>query len=113
MSVVGTLGPVASSLDIEIIGVLIIGLLFVYMLGLVVSSAYINFTPKALASFIMVIALIFWTLPWLIIGDLLMIGISFFLTVILSVYTLLSIRRKRKKRRTGGGTNIPTGGNNQ
>ena len=83
------------------LGVLIIGLLIVYLLGLIVAASYVYFTPRSLASFVMVIALIFWTLPWIIIGNTLMVDISALLTALLVIYTIYKVRKKRKSRKGG------------
>ena len=92
--------PVNLPVNFFSIGILIVALLIVYVIGQLVARSYVYFTPRTLASFIMVVALLFWTLPWVIMGNTLMIDVSAVLTVLLFVYTIWKVRRKRKMRKT-------------
>ncbi len=88
--------------NVETLALLVILLLTIYLIGLIIAASYVYFTPKSLASFMMVVALIAWTFPWAIMGNTIMVVVSLLLTILLLTYTIIKVRRKHKSRK---GTN--------
>ena len=91
--------------NLETLALLIILLLTMYLIGLIIAASYVYFTPKSLASFLMVVFLIGWTIPWAIMGNSLMLSLSFLFTILLLLYTIFRIRKKHKARKGNSNTN--------
>jgi|ACXJ01.1.fsa_nt_gi hypothetical protein len=91
--------------NLETLALLIILLLTMYLIGLIIAASYVYFTPKSLSSFLMVVFLIGWTIPWAIMGNSVMLSLSFLFTIFLLIYTIYKVRKKRKAKKSSGNTN--------
>ena len=77
--------PFQAGFNTITIGFLAIFLVFLYLLGLILKNTITVMTPKEFGKFAMFIGLIAWMLPWIIMGNIVQVVISFVLVVVLFI----------------------------
>jgi len=87
-------------LNLTLFSVGLLGILFIFLLITIVQNSFITFTPKSIGRFSMLTFLIGFLLPWIIIGDSIMIYLTAFLVIVFIVLTLRSRSKSKKKSTT-------------
>jgi len=87
------------TLNIELIGVIIMALFFFYMLAVLIGNTYVNLSPKAVGKLSMVWFMLGVLTVSVIVGSELFIYFSAFIISILMIMSIIAVRRSNKTRK--------------
>ena len=87
------------TLNIELIGVIIMALFFFYMLAVLIGNTYVNLSPKAVGKLSMVWFMLGVLTVSVIVGSELFIYFSGFIITILMIMSIIAVRRSNKTRK--------------
>lgn len=97
--------------NIIAVGFLAIFLFFIYLLGIIYKNTITVLTPKAFAKFAVFLALMVWTVPWIIMGNFIQVLISLAIIIILYSITIFrGIRKRLKNKNDAAAATASTGG---
>ena len=87
------------TLNIELIGVIIMALFFFYMLAVLIGNTYVNLSPRAVGKLSMVWFMLGVLTVSVIVGSELFIYFSGFIIIILMIMSIMAVRRSNKTRK--------------
>ena len=99
----------ALTFNIELIAVILMGVLFLYLIAIILANTYVNLTPKAMGTLSIVWYMLGVLTVAYIVGSAIFVYFSTFVVFIFLLKTILKIRRNNKSRKK---TAQQQGGNN-
>ena len=84
-------------LNVTTFGVGLLAILFIYLLVTALQNMFISFNPKSIGRFSMLMFLIGFLVPWIIIGDNVMIYITGVLVFLFLIYFIFRSRKTKRR----------------